>query len=163
VSGKLAKDIRQSKPFASLEEEAFLNLARTHEFLQQRLSDLLKQYQLTASQYNLLRILRGAGPAGITCSQAAQRMLTPDPDMTRLLDRMEVRNLIRRERSREDRRIVITRITQEGLDLTARIDSPLQSLLRRLLGRAGQPRLAALIETLESLRELSPELIEKGN
>ena len=111
MSGKLTKELGQTKPFALREEEAFLNLARTFEFLQQQLADLLKQFQLTPTQYNVLRILRGAGEEGVTCSQAAERMLTPDPDMTRLLDRMENRSLIQRERSRQDRRIVITRIT----------------------------------------------------
>lgn len=153
MSGKLAKEIEQTKPFALREEEAFLNLARTFEYLQQRIADLLKQFQLTPTQYNLLRILRGAGEAGITCSQAAERMLTPDPDMTRLLDRMETRSLILRERSGQDRRIVITRITQEGLKLAAAIDEPLQTLFRRLLGRLGDRKLTDLIETLEILRE----------
>jgi DNA-binding MarR family transcriptional regulator len=153
VSGKLAREIGQTKPFALREEEAFLNLARTFEFLQQRLADLLKGFELTPTQYNLLRILRGAGEAGVTCSQAAERMLTPDPDMTRLLDRMKTRSLIQRERSREDRRIVITRITQEGLQLAGAIDEPLQTLLRSLIGRIGERKLTALIDTLETLRE----------
>jgi DNA-binding MarR family transcriptional regulator len=153
VSGKLAKEIGQTKPFALREEEAFLNLARTFEFLQQQVAELLKQFQLTPTQYNLLRILRGAGEEGVTCSQAAERMLTLDPDMTRLLDRMEARSLIQRERSRQDRRIVITRITQEGLSLAATIDEPLQTLFRRLFGRLGDRKLTALIATLEALRE----------
>ena len=153
MSGKLAQEIGQTKPFASKEEEAFLNMARTFEYLQGRVADLLKEFQLTPTQYNLLRILRGAGEAGITCSQAADRMLTPDPDMTRLLDRMETRSLIQRDRRAQDRRIVITRITQEGLNLAAAIDEPLQTLFRRLLGRAGHRKLTDLIETLEILRE----------
>ena len=153
MSGKLIKELGQTKPFALREEEAFLNLARTFEFLQQRLADLLKQFQLTPTQYNVLRILRGAGEEGVTCSQAAERMLTPDPDMTRLLDRMENRSLIQRERSRQDRRIVITRITGEGLKLAGDIDEPLQTLFRRLLGHIGDRKLTALIETLEALRE----------
>ena len=153
MSGKLAKEIGQTKPFALREEEAFLNLARTFEFLQQQVAELLKQFQLTPTQYNLLRILRGAGEEGVTCSQAAERMLTLDPDMTRLLDRMEARSLIQRERSRQDRRIVITRITQEGLSLAATIDEPLQTLFRRLFGRLDDRKLTALIETLEALRE----------
>ena len=153
MSGKLAKEIGQSKPFALREEEAFLNMARTFEFLQQKLADLMKQYQLTPAQYNLLRILRGAGEAGVTCSQAAERMHDSRSDMTRLLDRMESRGLIQRERSREDRRIVITRITREGLDLAGSIDTPLSTLYRQLLGHLGDRKLTALIETLESLRD----------
>jgi DNA-binding MarR family transcriptional regulator len=153
VSGKLAKEIRQTKPFQSIEEEALLNLARTWEFLQQRVGELIKQHQLTLTQYNMLRILRGAGAEGVTCSQATERMLTPDPDITRLLDRMEANGLIRRDRSKEDRRVVITRITDRGLELANRIDAPLHQLLQRYVGRAGRQRLKELIETLENLRD----------
>jgi DNA-binding MarR family transcriptional regulator len=153
MSGKLANEIRQTKPFRSREEEAFLNLARTYEFLAQQLGELLKQYQLTAAQYNMLRILRGAGADGVTCSQATERMLTPDPDITRLLDRMEAQELIRRERSKEDRRVVITRITPRGLELVGRIDEPLDCLFHRIVGRVSKPKLRELIDTLEALRE----------
>lgn len=156
MSGKLAKEIRQSKPFRSLEEEAFLNLGRTYEFLAQQLAELLKQYQLTPTQYNMLRILRGAGSDGVTCSQATERMLSPDPDITRLLDRMEAQELIRRERSKEDRRVVITRITARGLALVSRVDEPLDCLLGRMVGRAGESKLRELIDTLEALREPAP-------
>lgn len=153
MSGKLAKEIRQTKPFRSREEEAFLNLARTNEFLAARMAEFLKPYQLTPTQYNMLRILRGAGGGGVTCSQATERMISADPDVTRLLDRMEAQDLIRRERSREDRRVVITRITESGLDLVNRIDEPLDGLLRRIVGRVGAPKLKELIDTLETLRE----------
>jgi DNA-binding MarR family transcriptional regulator len=153
VSGKLAKEIRQNKPFQLREEEAFLNLGRTYEFLQRRMAELLKEYQLTPTQYNMLRILRGAGADGVTCSQATERMLSPDPDVTRLLDRLEAQGFIRRERSKEDRRVVITRITDSGLALTFRIEGPLHQLFKTLLGRVGQQRLKELIDTLELLRE----------
>lgn len=152
MSGKLAREIRQSKPFTSAEEEAFLNLGRTWELLQGHLAGLLKEYQLTPTQYNMLRILRGAGKDGLTCSEASGRMITAESDITRLFDRMESRQLIQRERSKEDRRTVITRITQQGVDLAREIDEPLARLLRRDLGHLGQRKLAALIETLEALR-----------
>ena len=152
VSGKLAKEIRQTKPFALREEEAFLNLGRTFEYLQQHVADLLKEYDLTPTQYNMLRILRGAGPDGVTCSQAAERMISPDPDITRLLDRMEKTRLIVRERSKEDRRVMITRITADGLTLAGRIDEPLAALLKRYIGRVPAKKLKGLIEVLESLR-----------
>jgi len=153
VSGRLAKEIRQAKPFPSREEEAFLNLGRTWEFLLSRVAELIKEHQLTATQYNMLRILRGAGAEGATCSQATDRMLTPDPDITRLLDRMETQGLIRRDRSKEDRRVVIARITDRGLEVANRIDAPLHHLLQRYLGRVGRRRLTELIDTLEALRE----------
>jgi DNA-binding MarR family transcriptional regulator len=153
VSGRLAKEIKQTKPFALLEEEALLNLGRTYEHLQQRVAEVLKEHQLTPTQYNMLRILRGAGKDGLTCSQACERMITPDPDVTRLLDRMEGRNLIERERSKQDRRVVITKITPDGLDLTNRIDQPLATMLKTHLGHIGPDRLKDLIGTLELLRE----------
>ncbi|MCE5306756.1 MAG: MarR family transcriptional regulator [Acidobacteriales bacterium] len=152
MEGKLAKEIWQTKPFSSREEEAYLNLGRTFEFLQARVAGLLKQYELTPVQYNMLRILRGADSEGITCKQACERMLSPDPDITRLLDRMEARKWLRRERSPEDRRVVMTWITPEGLDLVNRIDQPLADLLRNMMGFIGQIRLRELIETLEALR-----------
>jgi DNA-binding MarR family transcriptional regulator len=153
VSGKLAKEIRQTKPFQSREEEALLNLGRTWEFLQKRVADLMKEHGLTPTQYNMLRILRGAGADGVTCSQATERMLTPDPDITRLLDRMETQGLIRRDRTPEDRRIVIARITDRGLELANHIDGPLHQLLQQCLGRVSRQRLKDLIDTLEALRE----------
>ncbi len=153
MSGKLATEIRQSKPFRSREEEAFLNLGRTWEFLQKRVADLIKEHQLTATQYNMLRILRGAGADGVTCSQATERMLTTDPDVTRLLDRMEAQGWIRRDRAKEDRRVVVTTITDSGIELVNRIDEPLHQLLQTYLGRVGKQRLKELIDTLEELRE----------
>jgi DNA-binding MarR family transcriptional regulator len=153
VSGRLAKEIKQTKPFSLMEEEALLNLGRTFEHLQQKVGELLKDYQLTSTQYNMLRILRGAGADGLTCSQACERMISPDPDVTRLLDRMEARKLIQRERGKEDRRIVMTRITPEGLELANRIDEPLAVVLKKYLGSVGQGRLKELIDTLELLRE----------
>jgi DNA-binding MarR family transcriptional regulator len=149
---KLAAEIHQTKPFSSRQEEAMLNLARTHEFLNQRAAEFFKRFHLTPTQYNMLRILRGAGPEGVTCSQACERMITPDPDVTRLLDRMENQGWIRRERSQQDRRVVISRITTRGLKLTNQIDAPLQELLQELFATVDDRRLQALIETLESLR-----------
>jgi len=154
VSGKLAAELRQSKPFASVEEEALLNIARTHEFIQQRMAEFFKQFQLTATQYNILRILRGAGKDGISCSQAAERMVTADSDITRLLDRLEARNLIARERSREDRRVVVSRIADEGLDLLKAIDKPLSEFVKEQAGHVGQERLEQLIGILESIRKV---------
>jgi DNA-binding MarR family transcriptional regulator len=133
-------------------ETALLNLLRTHEFLQRRQTEFFKRFQLTPTQYNVLRILRGAGPEGVTCSQAAERMVTADPDITRLLDRLEARGLIVRERRPGDRRVVLSRITEEGLDLLKTIDRPLREFLGRIMGRVGAERLRQLSEILESIR-----------
>ena len=153
VGSKPAAEIRRNKQFARLEEEALLNLLRTHEFIQQRQTEFFKQFQLTPTQYNILRILRGAGADGISCSEAAERMVTADPDITRLLDRLEARELIVRERRREDRRVVVSRIAGPGLELLDAIDRPLADFLKRRMGRIGEKDLQRLIAILESLRE----------
>ena len=153
MAGRLAKEIRETKPFALVEEEALLNLARTFEVLQQRMSEVLKPHQLTATQYNVLRILRGAGSDGVTCSQAGERMVTHDPDMTRLFDRLAARKLIERERSREDRRVVITRISKQGLELVNSLDAPVNTKLKEQLGHIGKDKLRRLIDILEELRD----------
>jgi DNA-binding MarR family transcriptional regulator len=154
MKGKLAQEIKQNKPFTLLEEEAVLNLIRTHEHIQQRHAEFFRQFQLTPTQYNILRILRGAGKDGITCSQAAERMLTADPDITRLLDRLEARQLIERERSLKDRRVVISRITAAGLALLGSIDLPLAVFMKERVGHVGREKLAKLIDILETIREL---------
>ncbi len=153
MSGKLAAELRQSRPFASLEEEALLNLARTQEILQQKQAEFFREFHLTRIQYNVLRILRGAGDEGLPCNGIAERMVTADPDITRLLDRLESRQWILRERSRHDRRVVVARIAPAGVELLASIDQPLRDFILRLMGRPGQERLEQLIAILETLRE----------
>ena len=135
------------------EEAALLHLLRTHEFLQQRLAEFFKQFQLTTTQYNVLRILRGAGRDGISCSEASERMVTADTDITRLFDRLESRKLLRRERSREDRRVVISRIADDGLALLKEIDKPLAEFHQRHFGHLGRRKLAQFVAVLESIRE----------
>jgi len=153
VSAKLAAELHQNKPFARPEEEALLNLLRTHEFIQQRQTEFFKRFQLTPTQYNILRILRGAGKEGVTCARAAERMVAADPDITRLLDRLEARKLIQRERGSQDRRVVVSRIAEDGLELIETIDKPLAEFLKRHVGRVGRKKLGELIEILESIRE----------
>src|SRR5262245_60916712 len=99
MSGRLAAEIKQTKPFASLEAEAILNLHRTASILMQVEAEALKPHGLSLTQYNALRILRGAGSAGLACQEIAERMIARDPDITRLLDRLEKRKLIARARS----------------------------------------------------------------
>lgn len=151
---KLQKELKQTKPFASLEEEVILNLARTAEYAGSRTGEVFKRADLTPTQYNALRILRGAGQEGLTCGEISERMVTKDSDITRLLDRLERRGLITRERPESNRRLVITRITDEGLRLLAELDAPVQENHRRLLGHLGRQRLKALNELLESIRDI---------
>lgn len=133
------------------EEDAFLELLRTTDMLSRGMVHLLKAEDLSSTQYNVLRILRGA-PQGLPCGEIANRMITRDPDVTRLLDRMEKRNLISRCRDEHDRRTVMTRITPEGLDVLARLDEPVQSGHRKQLGHLGRERLRALTELLQAAR-----------
>lgn len=153
MPGKLQAEIGQTRPFALIEEEAALNVIRTAEVLQRAMTDFLGKFDLSPVQYNVLRILRGAGAAGATCSQIGERLLTRDPDITRLLDRMEARGLMARERSSEDRRVVITRISQAGIALVDRIDQPLRAMNKSKLGKFGRAALAELISGLERIRE----------
>jgi DNA-binding MarR family transcriptional regulator len=150
---RLQGEIKQQKPFESLEQEALLNVLRTADALMQRLSAVLKPFKLSHSQYNVLRILRGAGPDGLACREIAERMVTRDPDITRLLDRLETRGLVRRTRDEKDRRVIMARITPEGLRILAQLDEPIEDLDRRQLTHLGKQRLQMLIQLLELVRE----------
>jgi DNA-binding MarR family transcriptional regulator len=130
---------------------AFLELCRTTDMLSRQLSVLLKTEDLSANQYNVLRILRGS-PDGLPCGEIGNRMITRDPDITRLLDRLEKRDLISRCRETKDRRMVMARITPEGLKLLARIDEPVRETHRSQLGHLGRERLRALTELLQAAR-----------
>jgi DNA-binding MarR family transcriptional regulator len=129
----------------------FLELLRTTDLLTRGLVPLLKAEDLSANQYNVLRILRGS-PDGLPCGEIASRMITRDPDITRLLDRLEKRGLISRCREVKDRRMVMARITPDGLKLLARLDDPVQEGHRRQLGHLGRERLRALTELLQAAR-----------
>jgi DNA-binding MarR family transcriptional regulator len=161
VAGKLQAEIGQTRPFELPEEEAALNIIRTAAVLQSFVADFLKDYDLSPVQYNVLRILRGAGEGGVTCSQISERLLTRDPDITRLLDRMDARGLIVRARSTEDRRAMITRISPAGLKLVGNIDRPLRAVHKAKLGKLEAEELAELISGLERFRQAF-ETKEKG-
>jgi DNA-binding MarR family transcriptional regulator len=133
------------------EEAAFLDLLRTCDLLSRGPAQVLKTEDLSATQYNVLRILRGA-PEGLPCGEIASRMITRDPDITRLLDRLEKRELISRSRETKDRRMVMARITPEGLKLLARLDAPEEESHRKQLGHLGRERLRALSELLHACR-----------
>jgi len=135
----------------SPEEAAFLDLLRTADMLTRSAIGVLKAEDLSPTQYNVLRILRGS-LEGLPCGEIASRMITRDPDITRLLDRLEKRELISRCRETKDRRTVMARITPEGLKLLARLDEPVQAAHRRQLGHLGRERLRALTELLRDAR-----------
>jgi len=152
VTSRLKEEIKQTKPFDSLETEAFLNLQRTADALLRGVEELLKRWGLTQTQYNALRILRGAGKRGLLCREVGERMVTRDPDVTRLLDRLESRGLIERSRDPRDRRVILTKITEPGLQILAGIDGPLAGLHRRQLGHLGDRNTRRLIRLLETAR-----------
>jgi DNA-binding MarR family transcriptional regulator len=155
VVGRLAGEIKQTKAFGSLEGEALLNIHRAAAILEQAAGEALRPYGLSPTQYNVLRILRGAGRAGLGCQEIAERMVTRDPDITRLLDRLEGRKFIKRARSKEDRRVVVVRLAEAGASLLASLDSSIESLPKRLLGHLGERRLRLLIDLLELARQFS--------
>src|SRR6202171_611819 len=113
------------------EDRAFIALQKAADKLAMQAEQLLKSKGLTGAQYNVLRILRGAEPQGLACSSISERMISHDPDMTRLLDRMEKRNLITRQRQSDDRRVVKTFVTLEGLELLKTLDRPVSALHKR--------------------------------
>ncbi|HWR34838.1 MAG TPA: MarR family transcriptional regulator [Clostridia bacterium] len=148
----LKTEIKQSKPFSSLEEEVFISLQRTADVLTAKAEAVLKQYGISVTQFNVLRILRGAGGAGLACGEIGERMIARDPDITRLLDRLERSGWIARTRDDKDRRVVITRITREGLGLLAKLDRPVQEFNVQALGHMGEKRMRALLNGLNEAR-----------
>lgn len=151
MTEQLLQEIGQARPFVNRSEEAFLNLLRSAHILEQRLGRFLRGYKLSQAQYNALRILRGSFPEPLPCKEVGARMVTPMPDVTRLLDRLEARGLVDRSRSEEDRRVVEASITGKGLDLLAEIDSPIAQWMTSSLGHLG-PDLDRLIRLLERTR-----------
>jgi DNA-binding MarR family transcriptional regulator len=133
------------------EEVVYIDLARTTDMLSRPVAHLLKGADLSQTQYNVLRILRGS-PDGLTCGEIGDRMISRDPDITRLLDRLEKRNLISRCRETKDRRMVLARIAPDGLETLARLDGPVQDEHRKLLGHLGRERLRALTSLLAICR-----------
>ena len=142
----------RTAPPPSREEAAFLELSRTNEMLSRPFAALMKLEDLSPTQYNVLRILRGA-PKGLTCGEIGNRMITRDPDITRLLDRLEKRDLISRCRETKDRRMVMTRIMPGGLKVLGRLDGPVLKTHQRQLGHMGKQQLRTLMGLLKEARQ----------
>jgi DNA-binding MarR family transcriptional regulator len=159
MAGKLQHEIGKRKPFDCPEEEAFLSILRTADVLNRAAVETFRPYELSPTQYNVLRILRGtcpSGTSGLACNAIADQMLTRDPDMTRLLDRLEKRGLISRAREEKDRRVVRVCITEKGLKVLADLDPLVKECDRKCLSHMGEDRLRQLIELLELAREKAP-------
>jgi MarR family transcriptional regulator, organic hydroperoxide resistance regulator len=139
-------------PEPHLPEQVFLALWRTADALTRRPEALLKSVGLSGTQYNVLRILRGAGAAGLACREVGCRLISRDPDITRLLDRLETRGLITRTREQKDRRVVKTYITGKGLQILAKLDAPVQEMHRRQLRHLPPAKLRQLSRLLELAR-----------
>lgn len=148
----LQAELKQKVPFRSREAEAYLSLLRTADALQASVEGKLKEFGLTGTQYNALRILRGAGPEGLPCSEIGERMITHDPDITRLLDRLQKRGLVTRARAKTDRRVIHGKITGAGLKLLREMDGPVEEHGQVMLKHVTQEKLGQLIELLELVR-----------
>ena len=150
---ELRDEIRQNQPFQSSEQEAHLNIIRSAAKLGDDFEKVLSPFRITGTQYNVLRILRGAEPNGLCRNDVRDRMVTRMPDMTRLLDRMEKADLVIRTRDEEDRRLVTTRITQKGLQLLEKLDLIVAEEHKRRLGHMSQAELKQLNHLLAKARE----------
>jgi DNA-binding MarR family transcriptional regulator len=153
MSPNLRNEIKQTKPFSSAEAEAHLNIERTSAVLGHAFGEKLKAYGITSTQYNVLRILRGAGPGGLCRNEVRDRLVSQVPDVTRLLDRLEASGLIERARSSADRRLVSTHITPAGLKLLEQLDEPVLEMHRTLLGHMSGEQLKTLSDLLALARE----------
>jgi DNA-binding MarR family transcriptional regulator len=145
-------EIKQTRPFASLEQEAHISLGRTWAVLDHAFSDALRPHGITPTQYNVLRILRGAGEAGLCRGEVMERMITKVPDATRLLDRMEAAGLIGRHRDAADRRFVTTTISEQGLRLLRELDELVRELHCRHFGALDDAEKRALVDLLDRVR-----------
>jgi DNA-binding MarR family transcriptional regulator len=149
----LREEIKQNRPFTSPLEELSLNLMRTASVLNYAGAETLKSHGLTPTQYNVLRILRGAGAGGLPCGAIGERMITQDSDITRLLDRLTTMHLVERGRQQEDRRVVTVTLTARGKQLLAVLDPVVQQLHQDQLGHLDGPTISALIAGLERVRQ----------
>lgn len=149
----LKVEIEQKRPFVSVEEEALLNLLRTADCLERGFHRKTRDWGVTSTQYNVLRILRGAHPNGLTCAAIGSRMIAAEPDITRLLARLKALKLVRQRRDSHDRRVVWTVISEPGLDLLHRMDPAIRNLPAKLLGHLDRAKLVAFVRLLELARK----------
>ncbi len=152
ASSRLQRELKKKKPFDSPEQEANVNILRTNDRFENRLGRLFREYGLTASQYNVLRILRGEG-APLPSLEIAERMVQVVPAITGLIDRLEKQDLVTRSRCSKDRRVVYIEITDKALDLLSQMDAPLAELHRKLIGHLTRKELKELSRLLEKARQ----------
>lgn len=153
ATAALYRDLKQSRPFRSLEEALALSLMMCSQQMLARHQRVLKLENLSDVQYNILRILKGAGEEGRSCGEISERLVTRVPDVTRLLDRLEGRGLIRRERSKKDRRVVLSFASREAIRLLDKLDPLVAADTRVSLEHLDAEQRLSLLESLERLRE----------
>lgn len=157
----LREEIRQTRPFSSKTQEAFLGLLRTADMAKRRFSTLFEPEDLTFQQYNVLRILRGAGPQGLPTLEIGDRMIERTPGVTRIVDRLESKGWVERERCTEDRRKVWCRLTAAGRELLGRLDEPVAQADRDLFAEVGDDELQGFIQFMDELRRLIDERLDE--
>lgn len=148
----VSEEIHQSKPFGTIEEELLVSLLRTTDVLQERFEQVIRPFNISMTQYNVLRILRGAEPEGRTCGEIGERMVAREPDVTRLLERMEKSELIKRTRDSADRRVVVTRISSSGLKLLDEMEPKLREL-DGLMQPMGERKIKTTLRLLDEVRK----------
>jgi DNA-binding MarR family transcriptional regulator len=148
----LATALKQTRPFVSLEQELYLSLLRTTSELSHAVDQFFRPFGITSSQYNVLRILRGAGADGLCRNEISERMVTATPDMSRLLDRMEKACWVTRERAEDDRRQVSTYITKSGMELLAKLETPTNDFMMRLFAGAAVSDLKTVLKVNDRIR-----------
>ncbi len=153
MMANLKSEINQTSPFSTLEEEVLLNLVRTADCLQRAFQHETRNFGLSSTQYNVLRILRGAPTDGLPCAVVGARMVAAEPDITRLLGRLKALKLIRQHRDPQDRRVVLSQITDSGLKLLHEMDPLIRRLPSSLLGHLSTAELNELIRLLELARQ----------
>jgi DNA-binding MarR family transcriptional regulator len=156
----LRDEIKQTRPFSSPLEETLLNIVRTAGLLTYAATEVLRPHGLTTTQYNVLRILRGAGAAGLPCGAIAERMITRDSDITRLLDRLGAMHLVVRGRLEQDRRVVTVTLTEKGRQLLEQLDPVVRQMHQDQLGHMDEASLSTLIRGLERARERALAITE---
>jgi DNA-binding MarR family transcriptional regulator len=148
----LKEEIAQTRPFTTVAEEAMLNLMRTADCMNRAVQREIRKWGITSTQYNVLRILRGAQPDGLPCAAIGNRMIAAEPDITRLLARLKGQKLVQQQRGKADRRVVVTQISPAGLDLLARMDAPVHGMTREMFGHMTEGDLRQLVRLLENAR-----------
>jgi DNA-binding MarR family transcriptional regulator len=157
MASKLQEEIKQTRPFGSIEEEALLNIRRTSDRLQYHGQQLFKPHGITPTQYTVLRILRGAGDGGLRCSDIGERLVSSDPDITRLLGRLQIQKLIKRKRNPKDRRVIYATVTAQGLNLLKELDPIVSESTRQVFRHMDKEKLQTLISLLEEARQAISE------